>query len=471
MPITDIWRGRPASHRSLCLYFVPENEYLCRKCFGPSSKIKPGHRKTVPKHSFFNRINVQVSNRTMTELSHHSSDQPAGADLLPAVRQFVLAQMNRRPDNRLVYHNYDFTIRLVDKTEEIAAGQSLAPEQQEASQLAAWFVALGYLVDYEDHTKNSQTLAARFLEAQKYPAEKRKKVLDCLRTLAEEKAPVDPEEQVLRDAYTVVNYTSGYAERSALRKLERELMTGRQSDPLEWSQLQLQRLLSARLYTHYARARYEGVLAQNIRWQKERVEKMVRKQDFGLPEEASIFTERFQGLEEGVPQRALQTFFRSNFRNHINLSAIADNKANIMISVNSILISVLITFLSYRNIGENNPAILLPVVIFIVSGAASLIFAVLSARPKVTNLNQEAQNVQKNIVFFGNFVHLDLDQYEAAMDAVFRSDELMYGNLTRDLYYLGKVLDKKYRYLSVSYTIFMIGFVTTVLTFLIILFT
>jgi len=104
------------------------------------------------------------------------------------------------------------------------------------------------------------------------------------------------------------------------------------------------------------------------------------------------------------------------------------------------------------------------------TGLASLIFAVLSARPKVTNVNENLQSLEerkKNIVFFGNFVNLKLDQYEEAMDAMFRDSELLYGNLTRDLYYLGKVLEKKYRYLTISYNIFMLGFAATVITFLI----
>lgn len=177
----------------------------------------------------------------------------------------------------------------------------------------------------------------------------------------------------------------------------------------------------------------------------------------------------FQGIERKVPLRAIQSFFRSNYRNHINLSAIADNKANIMISVNSILISVLITLLSYRNIGETNPAVLLPVIIFLVSGLCSLIFAVLAARPKITRLNNGATvpDIRKgNLVFFGNFVTLSLDDYEAAMDELFRDGELLYSHMVRDLYYLGQVLDKKYRYLTVSYTLFMTGFIASVLAFL-----
>ncbi len=181
----------------------------------------------------------------------------------------------------------------------------------------------------------------------------------------------------------------------------------------------------------------------------------------------------FQGIERKKPLRAIQSFFRTNYRNHISLSAIADNKANIMISVNSILISVLITMLSYRNIGETHPTVLLPVIIFLVSGLASLIFAVLAARPKVTRLSKEGQLPELSkgsIIFFGNFVTLRLEEYEEAMDALFRDGELLYGNMVRDMYYLGQVLDKKYRYLTVSYTLFMVGFIVSVLLFIVTLF-
>lgn len=409
----------------------------------------------------------------MTESSDPQPKHKPEAALLPTVRQFVLNQMNIRQDGRLLFHNYDFTIKLADKTAEIARGQGLPPERAEIPQLAAWFVALGYFFDYENHAKRSDAVASRFLEAQNYPLEKRKQILACLQVLKPEKKPATPEEELLKDAYTIINYIDQYGERNPLKKLEWELMTERQYGKLEWAQLQLQHLLSARLYTHYARSTYEGFLAQNIRRQKEAVEKIIRRQGVPFEEIENLPAENFEGLEEGVPQRALQTFFRTNFRNHINLSAIADNKANIMISVNSILISVLLTILTYRNMANINPKVVLPAVIFLVSALASLIFAILSARPKVTNLNGSSmpkEAVRKNIVFFGNFVQLDLDQYEEAVDAMFRDSSLLYGNMARDLYHLGQVLAKKYHYLSIAYNIFMMGFIVSVITFLIVLF-
>lgn len=390
--------------------------------------------------------------------------------LVEQAQLFAWEQFEQHHAPRMVFHSYHFTRQLVDAAVDLCQRAEASAETTELVLTAAWLLPTTYLVNYQDPASAGTSLARRFLQQQGATPTSIEALAHLLQVTLKRQTPDTLAEQLLSDAYHIVTYVEEYETRHALLRLEQELLLNRRNDRLEWTQLELRDLLSVKLYTPYARMQYEAQLAEHILGRKQRLDKLARRDDAAvLLGESHVAP--FQHLERGDTARAIQTFFRANYRNHINLSAIADNKANIMISVNSILISVLITFLSYRNIGENNPAILLPVVIFIVSGAASLIFAVLSARPKVTNLNQEAQNVQKNIVFFGNFVHLDLDQYEAAMDAVFRSDELMYGNLTRDLYYLGKVLDKKYRYLSVSYTIFMIGFVTTVLTFLIILFT
>ena len=116
---------------------------------------------------------------------------------------------------------------------------------------------------------------------------------------------------------------------------------------------------------------------------------------------------------------------------------------------------------------------MMPAVIFVVTGLTSLTFAVLSARPKVTTLNKDVhdkERIKQNLFFFGNFVHLRLDEYEESMDAIFRDGELLYGNLVRDIYYLGQVLNKKYHFLTLSYNIFIIGFIATAVFFMIAVF-
>jgi hypothetical protein len=136
------------------------------------------------------------------------------------------------------------------------------------------------------------------------------------------------------------------------------------------------------------------------------------------------------------------------------------------------LLSVAVSLLTWKEGTSQNPMMMLPLVIFVVSGTVSLIFAVLSARPKVTNMNNRTnpEMTKKNIIFFGNFVHLSIEQYEQQLDEMLRDGRLLYGNMTRDMYHLGKVLDKKYRFLHFAYNVFMIGFVVTVALFLVVYF-
>lgn len=397
--------------------------------------------------------------------------------ILEHCADFVLELFNEKADARLTFHNYQHTTGIVALVDTIAQAilteqpsSEISSETIEITQIAAWFRSTGYLFDYDHPQEHSIQIATDFLAKQNYPTPNIEKVINCLVATASNKAS-SLEEQLLLDAINGYHYTSEYFQQNPLLRLEWELLQNKTISTLDWNQIQLQYLLKTKFFTSYGKLNFEPVLANNIFIQKNKVQKNIRSGASSIEEDGQL--RKFQGLERKLPSDATQTFFRANYRNHINLSAIADNKANIMISVNAILISVLISLLTYKNIAEANPMVLLPVVIFLFTGLVSLIFAVLSIRPKVTSLNPQGtqpEAAKQNIVFFGNFVHLKLEEYEAAMDAVFRDGELIYGNMVRDLYFLGKVLDKKYRYLTMSYNTFMIGFVATVVTFLVAIF-
>ena len=397
--------------------------------------------------------------------TNQSSGRPMDKTPAGEAQAFALRLFGQRQDGRLLVHNYTFANAVASQVETIAAGENTSPEVLEHALLAAWLFPTGYLYDYREPARFSLELARQFFSQAGY--QEQEQVLNCILGLADSRPPESETERILSDAIQTVTYLQPGEQSLPLLRLEREFLLGQQYSKGEWAKILLEELLRVKLFTHYAQANFQPQLAQAIYNCRTVLEKQRNK------EAAADDNSRFGSMEEKTPVRGVQTFFRTNYRNHINLSAIADNKANIMISVNAILVSVLITFLSYRNIGENTPQILLPVVIFLVTGLASLIFAVLSARPKVTMLNQEGtppEEVRRNVVFFGNFVTLRLEQFEEAMEEVFNDNELLYGNMVRDLYHLGKVLEKKYRYLSISYNIFMVGFIATVGTFLIALF-
>ncbi len=408
------------------------------------------------------------SKKPMTEKNSH---------ILENCADYILELFNKKADSRLTFHNYQHTLGIIAVVEKIAVttlpehtSWNVPPLSLEIAQIAAWFRNVGFLFDYEHPQEHSIKLAKAFLNQQNYASANIEKVVNCLVASASNRAS-SIEEQLLLDAINGYQYTADFFDQNPLLRLEWELLQNKQFSTLDWNQIQLQYLLKTTFFTPFGKLFFEPVLANNIFLQKNKVHKNIRSGETSMEEDGSL--RKFQGLERKLPSDATQTFFRANYRNHINLSAIADNKANIMISVNAILISVLISILTYKNITETNPMVLLPVVIFLFTGLVSLIFAVLSIRPKVTSLNPEgtqADLAKRNIIFFGNFVHLKLEEYEEAMDAMFRDGELLYGNMVRDLYYLGKVLDKKYRYLTLSYNTFMVGFIATVVTFLVAIF-
>ncbi|MEM6321280.1 MAG: Pycsar system effector family protein [Bacteroidota bacterium] len=387
--------------------------------------------------------------------------------MLAKTEAAVFELYKNQQDGRLLYHTYEWANRLVELVQEIGEKTSLPASTLEMLGIAAWFFPTGFLTNYEQATESAIRNLTDFLVTKGYPKAKTEKIKDFLRLIEAKKVPISEEQEVFHDAYYALRNGEGYGTKNSLLQLEQELHRKTILPKEQWTQLQLQQLLATRFYTPHGKLTFESYLAENILSTKAQLQKIKKKRNIYVEETPPA---AFQHLEDKVPNRAIQTFFRTNYRNHINLSAIADNKANIMISVNAILLSVMISLLSYRNMAETKPMILMAVIVFFITGLTSLIFAVLSARPKVTALNQKIQDkvaTQKNIIFFGNFVHLSLEQYEEAMDNVFRDGELMYGNMVRDLYHLGKVLDKKYRYLTTSYNIFMVGFVATSVTLLI----
>lgn len=384
--------------------------------------------------------------------------------LLQQARQHILNLYNHKHDARLTYHNYAQVEMIVKKTGDLAA-QLQAPEPaKEIALLAAYFHQTGYLENYPSPEWWSVEKAKEFLESVQYPHIAQ--VLLTIQNIHRKKIQTAPE-AIVWDAIQFVCFTDDYNEQSALLRLELELTQQQVFQKTAWQEEQVKQLLQVQFFTPYGKVHYAPKVSQNIIKQKNKIEKGEKETTH------SSQPALFAGLDAEGTSRGAQTFFKSNYRNHINLSAIADVKANIMISVNSILISILITILTWRNITETQPNIILPSVIFLMTGMTSLIFAVLSARPKVTNLNKDVSDIniiRKNVAFFGNFADLSLGQYEQAMDELLRDEALLYGNMSRDMYYLGKVLSRKYRYLILSYNVFMVGFVLAVALFLILLF-
>ena len=158
--------------------------------------------------------------------------------------------------------------------------------------------------------------------------------------------------------------------------------------------------------------------------------------------------------------------FRTIANNHIDLSSLADDKANIMISVNAIIISVVLTILLVRL--PFYPHYMIPTVILVAGCLGAMIFAILATRPSVNTgrfTEEDIRGKKANLLFFGNFFRMRLDQYEWGMSEMLKDQQYLYSSMIKDVYFLGVVLAKKYKFLRIAYTIFMWGLIAAVIAF------
>jgi hypothetical protein len=146
----------------------------------------------------------------------------------------------------------------------------------------------------------------------------------------------------------------------------------------------------------------------------------------------------------------------------------ADSKAHIMISVNSIIVSVILGVL-FRRL-EDYPNLIIPAVLFLLTGVVTIIFSVLATRPNVNSgrfTRDDIDRKKTNLLFFGNFHKMSLEDYTWGMTEMMKDTDYVYASMIQDIYHLGVVLGKKYQQLRIAYNIFMFGLIISVLAFVI----
>ena len=164
----------------------------------------------------------------------------------------------------------------------------------------------------------------------------------------------------------------------------------------------------------------------------------------------------------------IETLLRVTASNDHRLSDMADNKAQILITVNSIIISAIISLL-LRNLKEN-PFLVLPSYILLCVSLITMILAILATRPSIPMGRFTAKDLadkKVNLLFFGNFYKMKLDDYAKGMKSILNDQEFLYDILIRDVYSQGVVLGRKYRLLRAAYSVFMFGLIVAIATFII----
>lgn len=372
-------------------------------------------------------------------------------EVLKKSRELVQECIAQHSTIDLAYHNMDHIERVVKAADKLADKAQLPDEERELLLLAALYHDVGFGVDPADHEQISAGIAAECLKKLDLPSDKVNRVQELILATDMNWKGDDHLSLLLRDADM-----SGLADRNYLMiaeglRRERVDITGEDINRSDWMSQNISFLKGHTWQTKEGKSLFKKGKKKNLKW--------LKKMNAVDQQAQTIAT-----------NKSAQTQLKTSLRNHIDLSAIADNKANIMLSVNAIVITVGVPLLIDRLV--LHPQLLVPTIILGLTCLISMIFATLSTRPrKMSGITAEEDIALKktNLFFFGNFYKMDFKPYEKGMKQVVADNELMDNSITRDLFFLGKTLGDKFSQLRVCYNVFMIGIVLAVVTYAVLL--
>jgi len=399
-------------------------------------------------------------------------------ELISKAEAFVTEFFKEHFGDKYVYHNLQHTQEVVAAAQEIAKTQDLSQEDENLLILAAWFHDTGYVFGKENHEQRSCEIVKDFLAAQQDSKVDQEALSRLILSTKVGTATEGIMQEILCDADLSHIGSANYWDKSARLRHELLLTEGKIMTEVEWVDFELNFMQNHTFNTEVAAGLYEKRKQKHIRTLK------IRKLSLN-PETADLAEELLEVkskkkkkiitktdstgvdiLGEMDLGRGVETMYRTTYRTHINLSSIADNKANIMLSINAIIISIVVSILIPRFAVQKE--LIAPTVLLLVVCLSALVFAILSTRPKITEgkfTPGDIRDRKVNLLFFGNYHKMDIEVFHNGMMEMIKDSEFLYSSLTRDLYYLGVVLSKKYTYLRICYGIFMYGLISAVLFF------
>ncbi len=387
-------------------------------------------------------------------------------DLLNKVEEFASHILKNDIAEKFVYHNHYHTSRVVEAAKMIGRESGLSDQEIEYVTIAAWFHDTGYKMGCENHEENSAVIAEEFLKKEEYPQEAIDVIKGCILATKMPQAPKSLIEQVLCDSDLHHLACSDYAEMAEKMHKEIEKVKNQEIDGETWNQMNYDFFKDHRFFTSYAQNNLQPIKEQNLDSIKKAVKR--KKKEAKYVQELEKKVSKLEAKVANKPDRGIETMFRTTSKNHLELSAMADNKANIMISVNTIILSVVVSVL-IRKLYEY-PNLVIPTILLVVVCLTTIVLAILATRPNVSSgvfTDTDVTERKTNLLFFGNFHKMKLDRYEWGMKEMMKDGEYLYGSMIKDIYFLGVVLGKKYKLLRICYTTFMIGFVVSIIAFVI----
>ncbi len=367
------------------------------------------------------------------------------------------------------FHNLRHTEDVVSAVKDIGMRSELNADEMELALVAAWLHDLGYKYGAENHEESSARHAEEFMDRLSIPPKKIKAISSAILSTRLPQQPRTLIERVLCDADLFHLSNQTFEAKSELLRKEWKATGFREMTDQEWIQHNIDFMAEHKYHTPYGQTLLAEGKKKNIKRLKKTLEPDISKKKYRkLQDEVVKLETKLEKMKVLKPDRGIETMFRLTSHNHILLSQMVDSKASILITINSIILSLVVSVLIRKL--EENVYLLYPTVMLISVCLATMVFSILASRPNISSgkfTREDIKNKKTNLLFFGNFHAMKLEDYEWGMKEMMKDAEYLYGSLTKDIYFLGKVLGKKYHYLRIAYSIFMYGFVLAILSFIV----
>jgi predicted metal-dependent HD superfamily phosphohydrolase len=399
--------------------------------------------------------------------------------ILQDAQELVTNLLTNKLSKSIRFHTLQHTQEVVAACQVLADFHQLTENDRFPLMIAAWFHDTGYTGgEAKDHESLSIVLVTEFMDAHALHEDLKNKVTGCINATRMPQSPDSLLEKIICDADLFHLGTDDFKEKNRLLREEIQLFGGKEISKEDWRKINIRFLDGHNYFTKYGKDKLEPVKDQHLvrlrqkdknsaDMKPEKKEKEKIKDKEALEEKkAADAKAKAKAEKEKQSERGIATVFRIMAQNQNNLSGMADSKANILISVNSIILSIIIG--SFASKLATNPNLLIPVILLVIVCVSAIVFAILATRPNVTHgtfTEDDIRQKRTNLLFFGNFYKMGLKDYDWAIQEMLADKDYLYSSITKDNYFLGVVLAKKYRYLRFAYNIFMYGLIIAMLAF------
>jgi hypothetical protein len=395
-------------------------------------------------------------------------------ELLKKVSEYVVQLYLQKPDDRLYFHNLSHKLKILGYLNKIQAEYKLDEKTYFNICSAVWFYDMGIVFGtFGAYQLLSAEIALQFLEELGVPKDQIEEIITYISLT---KAPESDHSLAEKVFYDAIHFNQGlpiFAQDNRLLKKETESFTNKKIKGADWRAASIAILENFHYCTDYCQKLLSVSMQDNLNKLREKQEE--KKWDshpanIKLDQTKPNQTGNISGNNSRKMKnhlRAVETMFKNSSSGHQRLSVMADNKAFIMISVNSIIISVALGLIIGKFVLDRK--LIVPTILLLSVNVITIIYSVLATRPRVmsgTFTKEDVHEKKVNLLFFGSFYKMPLKDFEYGIRHMMDDSDFLYKSLIKDIYWQGRVLGRKFKLLRISYDIFMYGTALSVVAYI-----